>query len=484
MTQAPRAHAHQARRAFAPSPASAAADERHDLDHITPRERPGPVLGFGDQAAVHLDRAGALVEAKLDQERRDGRAGRELAGLSIDGDGHDRSVVPARRRREGPPAVLAALLVFTFGIALGALAACERPASFSQETPDDVVKSLVGMVKSGEASRIDDLIYAESDRMRAVLHRVGELLGQLQKLAAAVQERFPADVARLKAEAMAAAESGEAPGSVGGFSLNFGGGGRGGGGGGGGGREMFQEMAAAIFADPYGWIDRNAERLSTMRLTDDLATMTLDDQPVFPPLGVPLKLDGGKWYFSLPTNLPGAGGFMPRTDAEWSIIGSMVKVFENAVAELTEDVKGGRVASVDQLAEKAGEKVIWPALLTWGAYNRELDVRRRRDRLTRQFDKRERDWVKAAKDSGWEAPGMLATPIAKLVPPELDRLARKDDRPNFEKMTEPEFAEFLEGVLGGGGLRVASISREVSAAEIEAAVARWQAEQKEAVPPR
>jgi len=351
---------------------------------------------------------------------------------------------------------------------------CGREPVYSQETPDDVVASLVEMVRTGQARRIDDLIYADSPQMREVLHHVGELLGQLQGLAAAVHRKFPEDVARLRAEAAEAARTGQ----VRGLSLAFGAGGgraRGRGERGGDGEERFKEMVAALLADPYGWIETGAERLGTMRLSDDLAAVTLDGTPVFPPVGITLRSDGVKWYIALPTNLPGVAQRMPQTDAEWKIIGSMVKVLRQTVKELTDDVERGNVTGINQLADRAGEKVIWPALMTWVAYQNELDARRRRDRMTRQFDQRHRAWVEAAAASGWEAPRLLSGPVRALASGEIERLSRRNKRPNFERMTDEEFAAFVEGLLKEGGLGV-SLSREASPREIGAAVSKWEAE--------
>jgi hypothetical protein len=351
------------------------------------------------------------------------------------------------------------------------LAGCGRESSYSQETPDDTVRSAVAMVRGGDTARLDDLIYAENDRMRAVLMRLGDLFGRLQGLAAAVQARFPEELAELRTEAADAAAEGRA----GDLVFSFGRGrprpGQ---------EEAMQQAAVALLADPYGWIDRNAARLSTLRLTDDLASLTLDDKPVLPPIGVTLRLDGGRWYFALPTNLPVVSNYMPRSDTEWAIIGSVIKVLDRAVQELTVDVREGRVGSLAALGDRIGEKAIWPGMITFIAYSREMDVRRRRERLERQFEKRERQWAKEREEAGQPVPGRLREAIGLVAAAELDTVARKDKRPNIEAMTAPEFVSYLEGMLASGGLTLSLGS--ATDEDIGTAVGRWEAARKASKP--
>lgn len=346
------------------------------------------------------------------------------------------------------------------------VAGCGREAEYSQETPDDVVRSAVAMVRDGRASRLDDLFYAEDERMRATLTQLGELLGRLQELAAAVKERFPEQIADLRARAAEAATDGEAGQLI--LSL----GGRSRARGERGGDEAMNDVLTAFLADPYGWLEQGGERLGTMLITDDMASVTLDGKPVFPPIGIMLRREGDKWYVVLPTNLPGLSQYMPRSDVEWSIIGSFFKTMSKSVEELTGDVRAGRIAGIKDLGDKLGEKAMVPAMITFMSYSREMDVRRRRERLQRQFDKRERAWMKAREEAGRPVPAPLRDAMSVLVPPEIEALARKDKRPNIEAMPEDEFAAFLEDVLGRGGLKLSLAS--ATDQEIAVAVSQWE----------
>jgi hypothetical protein len=406
--------------------------------------------------------------------------------------------------------------------ALSALWAAVAPGcsggEYSQDTPDDLVRTAVAMVKKGDAKRLPDLIYAEDDRMRAVLKRLGVMLGHMQELAAAIQERFPAQVAALKAKAEEAAREGASTGSP--FSIMMAGaqGGRraqqeraramaeqaardsgvevrmevGGGGASGGAapagtdpEAAMQRAIGSLFADPYGWIDRNAGRLSTTRegMPDDMAAVLLDGQPVLPPLGIPLKQVDGKWYVALPTALPGVSNFMPRTNEEWGIIASVIRVLDQTVVELTADVRANKVGTIDDLADKAGEKTIVPAMLAFGAYMREMDVRQKRERLARQYSRREKEWLKAARNAAvGDAPAMperLGEAVGAVTGPALDRLARKDRPPNIEQMSDAQFAELLQGWMGEAGLKV-SLALPLAGPEIDRAIAAWDEQGKKA----
>jgi hypothetical protein len=234
-------------------------------------------------------------------------------------------------------------------------------------------------------------------------------------------------------------------------------------------------MATAILADPYGWMDRNADRLGAMLLSEDLAVLTIDGQPALQPIGVPLRRDGGKWYFALPMNVPGVSRAMPRTDAEWAIIGYAMRTLDRAVGELTEDVRSGRIGSIKALQDELGDKLMGPGLMVFIAYNRELDVRRRRERLERQFDKREREWIKSREEAGQPPLPAVREAVAKVAPDRLDRLARQDKRPNIEAMPPAEFVAFVETMLADAGLEITLA--ETDEQRVRDTLARWEAAQ-------
>ena len=65
---------------------------------------------------------------------------------------------------------------------LGLAAGCDRPTVYSQETPDDVIRSAAEMIRNGETQRLPDLIAADNDEMRRMLNRLGVLFGNMQQL--------------------------------------------------------------------------------------------------------------------------------------------------------------------------------------------------------------------------------------------------------------------------------------------------------------
>src|SRR5262249_37854370 len=133
----------------------------------------------------------------------------------------------------------------------------------------------------------------------------------------------------------------------------------------------------ALLADPYGWIDRSTARLSIQRSDDDTAFVLLDGQPAIPVLGLMMRRSAGSWKFVLPTGVPPIAGYAPRSRQQWSIVGSLIRIIDRGVTELTADVDSGAVASLEDLASRAQDKMMMPGMIAFAAYGRELDVGRR-----------------------------------------------------------------------------------------------------------
>lgn len=280
-----------------------------------------------------------------------------------------------RRAAIRPVRVLWALAAAAAAVVLPACG--ER---YDQSTPEAVIASAHRMVEEGRADRLTDLIYAETPEMREMLRGVGHLLGSLQDLATEVRAAFPEEVEKLRRDAEAAAKRSAATGmlnSVRGRRQS--------------GRaneedrrRAFDNAIRGIFADPYAWLDANAGRLSVQPMSDDLAAVLLDGQPILPPIGVVLRLDGDKWYVVLPTTAPGISRIMPRTPEAYEILGSLGKVFDSMLAELAEEVRQRKFKSLDDLARAAGEKAFVPAALVFIAYERAMDEARKAERQARQ----------------------------------------------------------------------------------------------------
>jgi hypothetical protein len=234
--------------------------------------------------------------------------------------------------------------------------------------------------------------------MRRLTNRFGRFLGNVQGLATTVQARFPEEVEKMRAEAQAAAEGNtKAPGFFADLAKEMNRGnqrGRNrragppmGGAQGDRMRTSFDALMKQVLADPYAWarqVDGAAERLTTVPITDTSVALQFDGEPVLAPIGMTMrKADDGKWYFVLPTNLPGVSSFMPKSKEQFQIFGGLIKVFDQVVIDLKADVEAGRISSLDGLAGAAGEKAFVPMAMTFFAYQR-LTESQRKERQAQQ----------------------------------------------------------------------------------------------------
>lgn len=268
---------------------------------------------------------------------------------------------------------------FLAAIVLCLAAACERAPTYSQATPEATIATARLMVQRSDTRRLSTLIFADSPDMRGFLDKLGVLLANTQKLAAAVEKRFPADVAEIKKQAQESAESGKVGALIGDMARQVNS------------RQRqwdpkadearqrgFEDVAKQFFADPYGWLLANEGRLTTEYLTDDSVSLRWDGKPILAPLGIQMrKAADEKWYFVLPLNIPGVQRYMPRTKQEWDIFGSMVAVVNNTIVDLRKDVEAGKVQSMNDLSRQAGEKAFLPAAMVFVAYSKAVENRKK-----------------------------------------------------------------------------------------------------------
>ena len=239
----------------------------------------------------------------------------------------------------------------------------------------------------------------------------------------------------------------------------------------------FQALAARLLADPFSWLTENAAKLSTEKIADDQAAVLYDGKPV-PPLGLTMRQVNDKWYFVLPINSPGISQYMPQTRHEWSIIGSLLKVLDNALKDVANEVRSGKVQRMDKLAESVGEKAFIPGAMVAVMYGKEMDVRQRREKAVGSFKKRWNGWVKTREGDDPAVLGKLVDSVNRLSVEELDhsvRLVVKDPQanklPDFPKLTDPELLQLVEGWISGKGVRT-NLAGPLDAKAIDEAAAK------------
>jgi hypothetical protein len=259
--------------------------------------------------------------------------------------------------------------------ALAVLGGC-RDKGYSQATPDDVLRTARAMVENGDAERLTDLVYTESREFRGFLNGMGESLGLLARLGQVVQERFPNEVAALRAEAEQAAKDGRASSFVA-RAMTLAGQSR---------RARrgqetedpratFNKMAMELMSDPYAWLTRNADRLTTTTegMPDDSAAVLWDGKPVFPPIGLAMTRKDGRWSIMLPGPVTAV---LPKSADEWEIAGALVGCVDNAIKDSIEQIEQGRAQKLEDVARILGENALIPIGIAIVAYDRAVDARR------------------------------------------------------------------------------------------------------------
>lgn len=374
--------------------------------------------------------------------------------------------------------LLALLLVI--GAAVYSIGA-SRIRTYNQSTPDDVIRAAVEMIKNGDTRRLTTLFYADGPDMRAALNKLGHTLESMQRLSAASARAFPAEFAKLQDDALAAANDPKNKGLVG---------------------QIMAEMGdvsgtpgrapsaddvragfSALLADPFGWVDRNAARLSAVKTADDTAAVLFDGEPAIPVVGLPMKLEDGKWYFVLPINMPPISNYAPRTRQQWSIIGSVFQVLENATVALEAEVSRGGVTSLKNLTDKFQEKVLLPILMAFGPYAKEMDVRSRVERRTTALKSRQRAWVEARKKTppaditdGRVSPKLLDA-VGSLTFTNIEAGVRANKPLGIDKLSDPDFEELIGKWLREAGLTV-NMAGDLTPEAIDKQIEAWRADRK------
>ncbi len=269
-----------------------------------------------------------------------------------------------RQVRERARFCLAMLMVVTL---LG-VPACRRTRNYNQSSADATVQSLADMLKDGNVQQIPSLIHAEDPKMQELLDKLGPLFARLNKLSETLQEKYPDE---FNALLELAADAGSTKLTESGRTSQN--------------RDQWRERMTLMIADPFGTLDGEMERLSTMYVDDETFALTIDGQPAFG-VGVLIRqAEDGKWYFHMPDNIPGLNSKLPKTEAEWRIMNSMLKSVTNGVEwterRIAEEENAGQLEEIwGQLAIDVGPQLV----LQWGLYEQATKSREARLKKERE----------------------------------------------------------------------------------------------------
>lgn len=282
---------------------------------------------------------------------------------------------------------LASLVVLVgVGVVLGSVFfAPTSKKPYDRATPDAVLEAARDMVTRSDAERLPELLYAENPEMRQVYDGLGAVLGHLQDLAVAINDRFPEEVAEARARAEADAKAGRGMALLQRFNpaqMSRRGDRSGSD------QAKWNDLLQAIATDPYAWLTDAEGRLSYVEIDDERVAVLWDGKPIMPPLGLVMQQYQGQWSVTLPLNaIPMSSRFLPQTPEEYAIWGSILQAVDNVVIDLEADVREGRLGSLDSLARSTGEKAAPVMVGCLIAYNKALQERRRREREARDAAK-------------------------------------------------------------------------------------------------
>lgn len=256
---------------------------------------------------------------------------------------------------------------------LALLTGCKE--DYSQESPEALVDSAQQMVVDGNARRLSELVWTESDGEALVIDRLGRTFGALQRLGSAVSVAFPEEVDKIRQQADEAAENGQINSLIGRALTAQGGIARGapsairdndrm--------RQGLDNVVRELMADPYGWLERHGEKLEPMYITDDIVALSWQGKPV---VGLSLVEHDDLWYVKLPLDMPALRQFLPQNDEEFEIWGELVASVHNVLLDLAIEVENGEHKNLESVAATAGEYALPTALMVMIAYGKALEER-------------------------------------------------------------------------------------------------------------
>ncbi len=279
------------------------------------------------------------------------------------------------------------------------LEARKPPFEFRQDSPEAVFQAAKRMVSEGRADLLTELVYANSEGEREILHGIGGILGGLQEAGYAAAETFPEEIKRIRAEALEAVERG---GTASVMAMIGGQVGRRGFGQSGifaDSDDIGADIIHNLLADPYGWIERNSEAVSFNPLGDRMVGLMFNGGPVMLGGMLPVLLErreDDKWYIMPPTNLPGVRQAIDAVieDAERrEMLLLVLQSVRQALEDIGTDMRSGKIRTLDHAANKLGEYALPPVGLGMIAFGKYMEIAEQERREERR---RERETEKAA----------------------------------------------------------------------------------------
>jgi hypothetical protein len=260
--------------------------------------------------------------------------------------------------------------------------------TYDTATPEAVVATAGEMLADRRADRLVELLEpvppgeadaARAQRMEDLYIRLGRVLAAAQDLHGAVQARMPEELEQLAEDLEAARARGESTSLLAAMMPDRARGGRRGqppaesed-------RRRARERAfAQVLADPFGPLNRavteHIDRVGIAEIGADTVAVTFDGRPVLPPFGLTMRRHEGGWRVVPPTNLPMIRRFVPDTEAEFQIWGSLLATVEALLDDLRAGVESGRISDMQQLSRKAIEDSIIPIGMVMVALGRAED---------------------------------------------------------------------------------------------------------------
>ena len=101
-------------------------------------------------------------------------------------------------------------------------------------------------------------------------------------------------------------------------------------------------------------------QLSAAEIGADTVAVTWDGRAVFPPFGLTIRQGPDGWRVVPPTSLPMVRRFMPDSEAEFQIWGSLLATAEALLDDLRAGVESGRIETLQQLSRQAIEDAVIP----------------------------------------------------------------------------------------------------------------------------